>query len=91
MPQNDCVGAPRLAFLIEGAGEAERQARFRELRALALVYFGGKHPITAALGEAIADPGATNHALGLLAAAPALRRRRILASYGALLSRGAAP
>jgi hypothetical protein len=89
--RNDSVGAPRLAFLIADASEAERQARLRELRALALVYFGGKHPITAALRAAIVDPDATNHALNLLDASPALTRRRLLAAYGALLSRGAAP
>jgi hypothetical protein len=90
MLPNDSAGAPPLAFLIADASESEREARFRELRALSLVYFGREHPITAALGEAIADPGATNRALGLLDAAPALRRRRLLAAYGALLSSGAA-
>jgi hypothetical protein len=62
----------------------------RELRALTLVYFGAKHPITAALRAAIVDPDVTEHALSLLDAAPALCRRRLLAAYGALLSRGAA-
>jgi hypothetical protein len=80
------TGAP-LAFLIADASEAERQARFRELRALALVYFGSSHPITAAFNEAIADPGATERALGLLDAAPALTRRRLLAAYGVLMPR----
>jgi hypothetical protein len=90
MLPNDSVGTPRLAFLIADGSESERQARFRELRALALVYFGGSHAITVALGEAIADPGATERALGLLDAAPALRRRRILASFGALMPRSKA-
>jgi hypothetical protein len=87
-----------LVFLIADASEAERQARFRELRALALVYFGREHPLMAVLGEAITDPGATEHALGLLDAAPALTRRRLLATYGVLISgsgrtrmRGGAP
>jgi hypothetical protein len=55
--------AERLAFLLDGIPEAERLARCRELRALALVYCGSAHAI------------------------PALRRRRLLASYGALMRR----
>jgi hypothetical protein len=46
----------RLAFLLDGVPEAERTARCRELRALALVYLGLRHPVTAALSEAIGDP-----------------------------------
>jgi hypothetical protein len=49
------MGEP-LAFLFDGVPEAERRARCRELRALALVYLGLRHPATAALGEAIGDP-----------------------------------
>jgi hypothetical protein len=81
------TGAP-LAFLIADASESERQARFRELRALSLVYLGLRHPATAALGEAIADPDATARALELLDRAPALRRRRLLSAYQTLMARG---
>jgi hypothetical protein len=77
--------AERLAFLLDGVPEAERLARCRELRALSLVYLGLRHPATVALGAAIADPRMTDRALSELDAIPALRRRRLLASYGALL------
>jgi hypothetical protein len=77
--------AERLAFLLDGVPEAERIARCRELRALALVYCGLAHPATEALGAAIGDPAMIGRALAELDAIPALRRRRLLASYGALL------
>jgi hypothetical protein len=77
--------AERLAFLLDGVPEAERMARCRELRALALVYCGLAHPATEALGAAITDPAMTGRALIVLDALPALRRRRLLASYGALM------
>jgi hypothetical protein len=35
----------RLAFLLDGVPEAERTARCRELRALAFVYLGLRHPL----------------------------------------------
>jgi hypothetical protein len=74
----------RLAFLLDGVPEAERTARCRELRALALVYCGLAHPATKALGAAIGDPAMTGRALAELDAIPALRRRRLLATFGAL-------
>jgi hypothetical protein len=77
----------RLAFLLDGVPEAERTARCRELRALSLVYLGLRHPVTTALAAAVRDPAATDRALTVLAALPALRRRRLLASYGALMAR----
>jgi hypothetical protein len=67
------------------AGELERQARLRELRALSLLYCGRDHPATIALTEAIADPSAADRALAQLDTLPALRRRRLLANYAALL------
>jgi hypothetical protein len=77
--------ADRLAFLLDGVSEAERMARCRELRALSLVYLGLRHPVTVALGVAVVDPTATDRALAELGAIPALRRGRLLASYGALM------
>jgi hypothetical protein len=68
-----------------GIGDAERAARCRELRALALVYLGPTHPLTAALADAIADDSALETARTQLGAIPALRRRRLLAAYTALL------
>jgi hypothetical protein len=79
--------AERLAFLLDGVPEAERMARCRELRALSLVYLGLDHPVTIALAAAVTDPAATDRALTVLDAFPALRRRRLLASYGALMAR----
>ena len=78
--------AERLAFLLDGVPEAERMARCRELRALSLVYLGLDHPVTIALAAAVTDPAATDQALTVLDALPALRRR-LLASYGALMAR----
>ena len=83
--------AEGLAFLLDGVPEAERMARCRELRALALVYCGLAHPATEALGAAISDPAATGRALVEIDAIPALRRRRLLASYGALVVRTRRP
>jgi hypothetical protein len=45
------------------------------------------HPVTIALAAAVTDPAATDRALTELDAIPALRRRRLLASYGALMTR----
>jgi hypothetical protein len=57
------------------------------VRALSLVYLGLRHPVTIALAAAVTDPAATDRALTVLDALPALRRRRLLASYGALMTR----
>jgi hypothetical protein len=77
----------RLAFWVDGVPEVERTARCRELRALALVYLGPAHPATVALAAAIANHNTEEAALAQIDALPALRRRRLLASYGALMSR----
>jgi hypothetical protein len=74
-----------LGFLLSGCSPAERAARLRELRALAMVYLGLRHPATAALG----DPTAVDRALAELGAIPALRRRRLLCAYAALLGKPA--
>ena len=71
-----------LAFLMAGLPEAERAARFCELRALAFVYLGLRHPATVALTEAVADPAAGPRALALLDAVPALPRRRLAPPMG---------
>lgn len=68
-----------------GLDDGERAARCRELRALALVYLGPGHRLTLALGAAAADPAALETARAELSALPALRLRRLLASYLALL------
>jgi hypothetical protein len=76
-----------LSFLVSDCSDTERTARCRELRALSLVYLGPHHPVTIALAAAVTDPAATDRALTVLDALPALRRRRLLASYGALMTR----
>jgi hypothetical protein len=68
-----------------GLDEPERSARCRELRALAVVYCGRQHPLTLVLAAAIADAESAEQARAVLSALPALQRRRLLASYGALL------
>jgi hypothetical protein len=74
-----------LDFLVADISEMERAARCRELGALALVYLGRADPATTALTAAIADPAVTQRALALLDGLPALRRRRLLSAYGALM------
>lgn len=69
---------------LPGLGEPERLARWRSLRALAMVYCGATHPLTVALRAAERDPAAAAQALRCLDALPALRRRRVLATYAAL-------
>lgn len=76
-----------LGFLLFGCSPAEQAARLRELRALALVYLGPAHPATIALAAAIANPSAEEEALAQIDTLPALRRRRLLGSYGALMPR----
>jgi hypothetical protein len=68
-----------------GIDDAERVARCRELRALSHVYLGRVHPLTAALGRALLDWSALEPARAELSAIPALQRRRLLATYAALL------
>jgi hypothetical protein len=74
-----------LDFLVADISEMERAARCRELGALAPVYLGRADPATTALTAAIADPAVTQRALALLDGLPALRRRRLLSAYGALM------
>ena len=73
-----------LDFLVTGVDETERRARLRELRALAVVYLGANHPVTRGIAEAVDHPTAVEATLTLLDGVPALRRRRLLAAFGAL-------
>jgi hypothetical protein len=68
-----------------GIGRAERAARCRELRALALLLLGLAHPLTRALGEAVDDQDALAAARVELGAIPAPKRRRLLSADLALL------
>jgi hypothetical protein len=51
----------------------------------ALLLVGPKHPVTLALGSAIADTGAISSALAALDALPAIPKRRLLATWAAVL------
>ena len=82
-----CQPVRRLDFLIAGCDEPERLARCRELRALALVFLGPDHPATVALGVAVLSADGIGPALAAIDALPALRRRRLLATFGALMRR----
>jgi hypothetical protein len=74
-----------LGFLLLNLPEPERAARCRELRALALVYLGLTHPVTKALSEAVTDAEVTDRAIAELSSIPALRKRRLLSAYAALM------
>lgn len=66
---------------------AERLARTRAMRALANV-FAHRHPqFVEALRAGETDPTALDQALQLLNELPALNRRRLLASYGAVATK----
>jgi hypothetical protein len=64
----------------------ERTARWRSLAALALIYVGGKHPLLRCCFAAERDEAQAPTALAALDSLPALTRRRLLASYAALLA-----
>jgi hypothetical protein len=64
--------------------ETERHARLRELRALAHVLAGPRHPFTTALRSAIGDPSAVDRASKALADLPTRTMRRLLSTYAAL-------
>ena len=72
-----------LAFILD-APSPERAARLRELRVLSLLLAGPLHPATVALAAAIANPAAADAALAEIDHLPALRRRRLLATYASL-------
>jgi hypothetical protein len=82
--QSDATVA-NLGRLFRGIAESERDARLREMRAVAMLLCGAKHPLTRALERAIIDPGEADGAIAELATLPALQRRRVLATIAALL------
>src|SRR5690349_17922080 len=63
-------------------GPEERDARRRELKALALAYCGPDHPLTRALTAR--TPEALEQALAEINAMAPLSRRRLLATYALL-------
>jgi hypothetical protein len=67
-----------------GIPPAERVARLRSLRALALVCCAGNPEFTDALAAAETDADALGRAYRLLDYLPAPNKRKLLASYGLL-------
>lgn len=68
----------------EGLDHAERIGRCRCLRALCLLLLGASHPLVTLLADAETDDAALDEAKAELDRLPALRRRRLLASYAEL-------
>jgi hypothetical protein len=66
---------------------AEKLARLRSMRTLVMIFVGSSHPLARALAAAETDPtdASTETAWRALEAMPALKRRHILASLGALM------
>jgi hypothetical protein len=77
-----------LDFLLDGVDAAERFARLRELRALVALYAGWDSQAKAAFDAALTDESAVAAALEAIARLPAMTRRRLLSSYGALTIKG---
>jgi hypothetical protein len=65
----------------------ERIAQFRSLAALAAVLVGSAHPLVAELRAAETDRDAAERALKLLDGMPSLTRRRLIATFGAIMFR----
>lgn len=76
-----------LSFLFDGGDQHERVARIRELRSLVAVYCGWDAPAKRALDEAVLSGASIEPALAEIDKLPALLRRRLLSSYGALIFR----
>ena len=73
-----------LGFLLDNCDEAERAARVRELRALAAIYCGWDSAVKHTLDRTVTNPETVAEALQEVDRVPALRRRKLLASFGAL-------
>jgi hypothetical protein len=71
-----------------GIGPAERLARLRSLRALAVVYCAGNPEFSDALAAAETDPDALGRAHRLLDYLPAPNKRKLLAAYARLAPGG---
>jgi hypothetical protein len=66
------------------ADPGERMARFRMLASLVAVYTGSEHPLVAELRAAEADQAAGDRALEIFNGLPALTRRKVLCTWGAV-------
>ena len=69
---------------VEHIDPAERGKQFRSLAALAAVFLGSEHQLVAALRAAETDGEAATQALELLNVMPALTRRKLLSTFGAI-------
>jgi hypothetical protein len=91
-PPDDQPDMTDLAFLLTSLDKEEQIARLRELRALVAVYCGWDHPAKRAFDAAVQSPDPVrgpsdelcSAALAEISKLPALTRRRLLSSYGAL-------
>jgi hypothetical protein len=71
---------------VEHLDPAERRKRFRSLASLAAAYLGSSHPLVTTLRKAEVDTMAATEALELLDTLPALTKRRMLSTFGAITS-----
>jgi hypothetical protein len=69
---------------IPGLDPIERTAQFRSLASLAALLIGSHHPLISALRQAERDGDAAAQAIKLLDSLPALTRRRMLSTFGAV-------
>jgi hypothetical protein len=67
-----------------GLDATERVAQFRSLASLAALMTGSGNPLVQALRQAEHDTAAAALALDLINALPALTRRRLLSTFGAV-------
>jgi hypothetical protein len=68
--------------------DAERRAQLRSLAALSAVFVGSHNPVVRELRLAERDDGALVSAYALFEQLPAIPKRRILATYGAVNDAG---
>ena len=80
--------APRLSFLLDGASDVERLCRMREWRAVTALICGWNSEVKRALDQAIEGGSSAVAVLSEIDALPALKRRRVLATIGALMRGG---
>jgi hypothetical protein len=78
---------PRLGFLFADASDVERIARLREMRVVVALLCGWGSPAKLAFYQALSG-GSCAAALDELDRLPALKRRKVLACYAALMKGG---
>jgi hypothetical protein len=73
---------------LRALGDCERCARLRSLAALAAVFVGSGNPLVTTLRRAERDDEELARAYSLLEALPSIPKRRLLATYGAVMDAG---